>query len=388
MTTKIFHTFAALFCIGSLLYFSTATPPEEKPNKATGLALTHVMGAAQQSGFHQAIQPRLFQFPADHGPHPTFKQEWWYVTGNVSSEQPKRDFGFQWTLFRVGLTATPPLRPSAWATSEIYMGHLAVTDIQSDQFYPAQKLARPALQMAGAQANPFRAWIENWQLVQKGGEPNKPILQLSAQTDLISLELTLEAIKEVVLQGDQGLSQKNSQPGNASYYYSLPRLKSTGTLAIKGQTFTVNGLSWMDREWSTSALAADQVGWDWFSLHLSDGSDLIYYQIRNQEGKADPVSQGALIDSDGNKRVIRASDIQLTVLNHWTSPTSHSVYPSGWKLVVPGLNLSLILTPAIKNQELNQTLVTYWEGAVTVDGVYDGKKIGGKGYGELTGYDR
>jgi predicted secreted hydrolase len=363
-------------------------PGSPAPKPTETMQIAEILGESDSAGFERAFAPRSFNFPTDHGPHPTFKHEWWYVTGNLESTNKKRKFGFQWTLFRIGLTPTAIPRSSAWAATNIYMGHMALTDIESGRFYHFQKLSRPALQMAGAEAEPFKVWIQDWQLKQTGGSAHKPTLQLKAMESDIALDLTMKTTKKVVLQGDNGLSQKSQQPGNASYYYSLPRLQSSGTIRIGQQTFNVAGLSWLDREWSTSALSPHQAGWDWFSLHLSDSSEVMFYQIRSKAGKTDPASQGAIIQPNGEKSSILATELQITPMDYWVSPVSKIKYPSGWHLTSPKHKLALTITPYIKNQELNQTVVTYWEGAVKVDGVYAGKKVTGSGYVELAGYTR
>ena len=186
------------------------------------------------------------------------------------------------------------------------------------------------------------------------------------------------------MQGDAGLDPKGTEPGNASYYYSATRLAAEGTVAVEGATYDVSGRAWMDREWSTSALAEDQVGWDWFSLQLDDGRDLMYYQLRTRDGTPDAESDGVLVVADGAKTTLRREDVQLEVLDTWTSPQG-GTYPSGWRLQIPAQSLDLTVTPYFEAQELDVS-VRYWEGAVQVTGTADGKPIAGSGYVELTGY--
>ena len=379
--------FITAISILAILFFSSLPTDGISPINST-MQVAKILGNQERADFARALHIKPFSFPRDHGPHPTFKHEWWYVTGNLQASKTKRKFGFQWTLFRIGLAPDTKPRSSAWASNQIYMGHLTISDAQAKKFYHWQKFSRPVLGMAGANAEPFRAWLHNWQLSHIAGPANKPSMELTAKVENAAIDLTLKPLKPVVLQGDRGLSQKSSQPGNASYYYSLPRLQSSGTLQIAGQSFTVSGLAWLDREWSTSALADDQAGWDWFSLHLEDGFDLIYYQIRTKTQHADLNSQGAMIDPEGSKTTIRPQDMGITTIDHWESPHSKIIYPSGWQLTSSRHDLQLVVTPLLKDQELNQTVVTYWEGAVKVEGVHAGKQVSGSGYVELAGYGR
>ena len=189
----------------------------------------------------------------------------------------------------------------------------------------------------------------------------------------------------MVLQGNQGHSQKGSRPGNASYYYSFTRMKTEGTLKILNREFKVFGNSWMDREWSTSALEKGQKGWDWFALQLSDGREIMLYQIRRENGMADVTSKGVIVDRYGNYRKLEWNNLNLKILSNWTSPETGIQYPSGWSLEIPSENLNLKIMPLIKKQEL-RTAVNYWEGAVGVKTIENGKELQGKGYVELTGY--
>ena len=208
--------------------------------------------------------------------------------------------------------------------------------------------------------------------------------RLSARGDDFGIDVKLRPLKAPVLNGDAGLSQKSAEPGNASYYYSMTRLQTQGRVNIDGSDVRIGGVSWMDREWSTSALAPDQVGWDWFALQLSDGTDLMFYQLRTRDGRQDPMSSGTLVDADGGATHLRAADVSLRVQDQWESPAG-GTYPSAWTLALPGRGMTLRISPVIANQELFTT-VRYWEGAVDVSGERDGRPISGRGYVELTGY--
>ena len=340
-----------------------------------------ILGPAETTGYERAIEVRPFRFPRDHGPHPGFRSEWWYFTGNLQSAAGRR-FGYELTIFRFALRPGVPVRASAWATNQVFIGHFAVTDVAGGHFHHAERLSRQALGLAGAQPEPLRVWIENWSIEATEDDPR--VWRLTATMDNITLTLRLRPLKPIVLQGDRGLSQKSAEPGNASYYYSIPRLASEGTLSIKGEEFALSGESWMDREWSTSALGPDQVGWDWFALQLDDGYELMFYQLRRRNADRHPSSQGVLVDAKGTVQRLGADDLQISVQDHWTSPTG-AVYPAHWTLVHRSSLFQLDVRPVLANQELTVS-VQYWEGAVDVRGRHRGKPVRGWGYVELTGY--
>ena len=264
--------------------------------------------------------------------HDDFQTEWWYYTGNLTAKTGEH-FGYQLTFFRRALA--PPdqrtSRDSAWAADQVYMAHLALTDVSSGKHYAFEKLARGAAGLAGAQAEPFRVWLEDWSVV--GPSAGQARLRASvkdvASNLNLSLDLNLADLKGPILQGDQGYSRKGPEPGNASYYVSLPRMATTGTVTIGGNAFTVNGLSWMDHEWSTSALGAGQAGWDWFSIQLDDNTELMLFQLRRADGSADGFSSGTLIAADGSTRSLGPGDFSIEVTDHWRSPRTGAAYPAG-----------------------------------------------------------
>lgn len=349
------------------------------------LGVSDVLGeGADSAGYSRAEAPRVFRFPRDHGPHPGFRTEWWYLTGNLrgSGGDP---FGFQLTFFRSALRPEPPGGASAWRTNQVYMGHFAVTDGAGDAFHAFERFSRGAMGLAGARASPFRVWIGDWDVRgEASGESPFPMLLKAAGDDVV-LDLRLWPLKPLVLQGEEGLSRKGPGEGNASYYYSFTRLRAEGKVVLPRGAIRVEGTAWMDREWSTSALAPGQVGWDWFALQLDDGLDLMYYQLRREDGSASPLSAGRWVEPDGAHRALASSDVRLRVTERWRSPLDAAVYPSGWRLEVPAEELVLRVTPLLPNQELDLTF-RYWEGAVRVEGKRKGKAVGGRGYVELTGY--
>jgi len=338
--------------------------------------------AGDTAGFLRADRPRTFVFPDDHGPHPGYRTEWWYVTGNLEAVDGRR-FGYQLTLFRAALAAEAPPRGSAWGASEAYMAHFALTDVEGKKFHAFDRFARAALGLAGAEARPLRVWLEDWSM--EGAEPGVFPLSVRAAEGDVAIELHLDEGKPPVLQGDAGLSRKGPEPGNASYYYSLTRMPTRGTVRIGGERFEVRGESWLDREWSTSALGRGQVGWDWFSLRLSDTSEVMYYQIRRDNGTPDPFSAGTVVDPDGATRRLDRDAVRLEVRGHWASPRDGTRYPSRWRLRIPSESLDLEIEPVVADQELNLAF-RYWEGAVRIRGTRNGRPIEGEGYVELTGY--
>ncbi|PTL82991.1 lipocalin-like domain-containing protein [Vitiosangium sp. GDMCC 1.1324] len=352
--------------------------------RAPTLKVADTLGGtdAGTQGYTLALEPREFHFPEDHGPHPGFRNEWWYWTGNLSTAEG-RDFGYQLTLFRSALAPGEEERASAWGSRRVYMGHLALSDIGGGRFHASERFSRDALGLAGARAEPFRVWLEDWsaEAVGDGALP----MRLTARGEGVSLSLVLEAGKPPVLQGDRGLSRKGPEPGTASYYYSLTRMPTRGQVTVDGRAYEVTGQSWMDREWSTRALSGEQVGWDWFALQLSDGSELMYYQLRRRDGTVDPFTAGTLVPDRGEPVRLSREDVRLEVLDTWKSPSSGVTYPARWRLAVPSRGLTLELTPALADQELPVS-VRYWEGSVRLSGTHEGRPVDGRGYVELTGY--
>ena len=348
------------------------TPPPSEPV----LRVAQVMGAEPDPGFARALEPRVFTFPRDNGAHPEYAIEWWYLTGNLQTDSGRR-FGYQFTLFRVGLRPGEPDSDSAWRTRQVYMGHLAISDANEARHHSAERLARAAAGLAGSEITPFSVWLGPWSLQADSAFDS---LKLEAGTDAFGLQLLLQAsASPLVLQGERGLSRKSAAPGNASYYYSLTRLPTRGELRIGEARYTVTGDSWMDREWSSSALDRDQVGWDWFALQLDDGRDLMYYQLRDAKGAADPFSRGSLVGPDGQLQALLPGQVTLTPLRHWQA-NDGARYPVSWRLQVTEPELDLTVDALFDDQRMDHS-VRYWEGAVEVSGSHTGR-----GYLELSGY--
>ena len=345
--------------------------------------LSALLNAESNVGFAMAMEPRTFVFPRDHGPHPEFRNEWWYMTGNLDATDGRR-FGFELTFFRFALAPELPESESAWRTNQVYVAHLALTDADGRQFFVAERFSRGALGLAGARSSPLRVWIDDWEIVATDVDAETENWRLQASDDDFALSLQLVAGKAPVLNGVNGLSQKSAEAGNASYYYSITRWQTDGQVRLGNDEFTVSGLSWLDREWSSSALASDQQGWDWFALQLSDGSELMFYRLRKTDGSQDVFSGGTWVTSDGTSRHISGDRISISATKTWSSPEG-GTYPSSWEIRFPESGLALEVVPVMDDQELFTT-VRYWEGAVDVTGTRDDIEITGRGYVELTGY--
>jgi predicted secreted hydrolase len=344
------------------------------------------------SGFALATEPKPFVFPRDHGPHPDFRHEWWYVTGHLDAQSGQR-FGFELTFFRFALMPPQPERGngadarSAWRSRQIYMAHFAVTDLDRGTFQASERYARDALGLAGAQAEPFRVWLDDWSLgtpATETGPEGSSYWQLRAADKGYAFDLQLRAVTPPVLNGDAGLSRKADAPGAASYYYSIPRLAATGRIVRDGKPLDVNGLAWLDREWGSGALGSDQQGWDWFALQFDDGGTLMFYALRKRNGSRDTHSAGTWFAPDGTTHALASDEVKIDATDYWNSPRGGR-YPARWHLRVPSLKLDVEIRPRLADQELD-TSPRYWEGAATIAGSRGDAKVAGRAYVELVGY--
>lgn len=351
----------------------------EIQEKQVIVPLSRTLSDGDTTGFKKAIAPRNFQFPEDHRPHDGFKTEWWYVTANLDDASGNR-FGIQFTLFRVALRPDKISASNSWRATHFWMGHLALTDASGKQFYHDERFSREAKGLAGFQeSDTAEVFLGNWKLAWKGDT-----FFLDANADAFGMQFLLKQTRNPVLQGENGLSQKGNGAGNASYYYSITRLETTGSVIREGKKSEVKGLAWLDREWSTSMLEDGAQGWDWFSLQLSDGSDLMYYQLRDAQGNPTAFSRGILIQPDGKTVSFHSGEVELQNTRYWTSP-SGGRYPVEHTMEIKPLGLWLTISPVLDKQELH-TAVRYWEGAVDVAGQKTSKEITGRGYLEMTGY--
>ena len=343
--------------------------------------------------FKRALPGRVFSFPKDHFSHPEFKTEWWYYSGHLQSlGQDKKTFGYQLTFFRSGLTRETKHQKSKWSIQDLFLAHLAITDESKKKFQYLEKISRGSLGEAGVTPykpgeKTFRIWIEDWSVEGKGPQAQNHFL--AAGNKNFGLELMLAPEKNPIIHGQNGISQKAEGEGYASHYYSIPRLKTDGKIFLQNKEIPVQGTSWMDHEFGSTQLREYQVGWDWFSLQLEKGMELMLYQMRQKDGKIDPYSSGTIIFPNGTYQHLPRKEFQIEVLHQWKSQKSGASYPSKWKIKIPSYQMELTLSPTVKDQELitkESTRVTYWEGSVKVEGKYQGDPIKGIGYVELTGY--
>lgn len=337
--------------------------------------------AVAEQGWKEAVPGFQFSFPRDHAAHPDYRIEWWYYTGNVETREGKR-FGYQLTFFRTGVVLSA-VNPSRWAVRDLYLAHFAITDLETSKFYSFERLARAGVGWAGADTESYRVWNDTWE-ARLDGETHV----LTADDGGFRLQLLLVPEKSPVIHGENGVSQKGAAAGNASHYYSLTRLRTSGQITINNETFSVAGLSWMDHEFGTSFLEKEHVGWDWFSLQLNDGRELMIFQLRRADGSMDPHSSGTLIDANGQTIPIHFGEFALFPSQPWLSPATGAKYPTVWELAVPRLEFQLLIRAALPDQELRtnaSTGVTYWEGSTVVVGK-DNPQLAGRGYLEMTGY--
>lgn len=363
---------------------------------AAALALGAGASAAPAPGFRPAEPDHRWEFPRDHRAHPGYRNEWWYVTGVVEAEGARKDevrrFGFQLTFFRVGLAPAPPDLDSAWATADVVMAHAAVTDVGAGTHRFSEVLVRATPLLGGfpAAPDPALAWAAAppgtpgaWELRLEEGAFHVRMRDDAAGT---ALDLALRPRKPPALQGPNGFSRKSADPGYASLYVSLTRLATSGTLESGGRRWTVRGESWMDQEIGSSQLAPDQAGWDWWSLRLRDGRDLMLYVLRKADGTVS-WRNGTLVERDGRVRLLAPGDWSVRATGSWHSGASGATYPSGWEVEVPAAGIRLAIAPELEGAENRSALVRglgYWEGPVRATG--PGGAPAGEGYVELTGY--
>ena len=347
------------------------------------VAATPATPPTDEDGFRLAVPPYAYVFPADHAAHPEFRIEWWYYTGHLRAGS--RRFGYEQTFFRLGIPGVAR-STSAWRTNQILFRHLALTDEQGRRFLADEKSERQALDLAAADPERYRVWIGD---DLAGLEADGRTHRLVGHAEGFSLDLRLVPEKPPVIHGQGGVSQKAAGLGNASHYYSYTRLATTGRLVLGRDTLAVEGRSWMDHEFSSDRLRGTHTGWDWFSVQLDDGTDLMLYRLRLKDGSIEPQSSGTFVEPDGRSRHIVRNGFAIEATGTWVSPHTQGRYPSGWVVRVPGEGLELRLAPTLADQELSVRSmggIAYWEGAVRVTGTRAGRAVSGQGYVELTGY--
>ncbi len=349
--------------------------------------------SSDTSGFARAIGEWEWEFPRDYGAHPEFQTEWWYYTGNLEGEDGRR-FGYQFTIFRRAITPESTItgESSAWRSDQLYMAHFTVTDVAGSGFYHEERFSRAGAGLAGAEIDPvYHVWLENWQVIALDSDAHTMRITAAQANNPVSVDFTLEQLKPPALQGINGLSPKSPETGfegNASWYYSLSRLATTGTITIGDQTYTVTGSSWKDHEFSTSALDETALGWDWFGLHFDDNREVMIGYIRSADGSRYSYGGGLLINPDGSTTPL-GDNFTIESLGTWVSPHTGGEYPSGWNITIdipangsyPAETINFTVTPMLQDQELHGSGIVYWEGASRITG-----DVTGYGYVELTGY--
>ena len=382
---------------------------EPKAEIEATISAAQALSGSDTEGFTQALAPREFVFPGDHGAHPGFKTEWWYYTGNLFTEEG-RQFGYQFTIFRNQLSPSdadfarinqeePVLmnpeeegaRDSEWSTNQLYLAHFAISDVSKKDHVFDERYSRGTAGLAGASVDPYRIWLEDWEITRvKDSKASDKRFQMRIKAEMsngTALDIVLNPQKPLVLQGEEGYDKKGGEDGNASYYISFTRMQTEGLLKKEGESLAVSGLSWMDHEWSTSALDSGQTGWDWFSIQLSNGYELMYYQIRNVDPDLAPQTTGSLVTPNGQKRDLDQGEVRLEVLEYWASPHTGARYPVQWTLAIPSEELEMDVTTVFDDQEMTVS-VQYYEGALQVSGKFRDEAIDGNGYIEMTGYEQ
>ncbi len=329
-----------------------------------------------------AVPGYEFQFPRDHGAHPEYRTEWWYFTGHLETAAGRR-YGFELTFFRVGVTAPDGTPAAPWDLKDVMPAHFAITDLERREFRFYEKLNRASKYTAGAAAGRLDVFNEGWRATTN---PDGS-WQLIAAEGRDALSLSMRPRKAPAIHGLNGVSIKAPVDGHASHYYSMTRLEASGV--VNGSP--CSGLVWMDHEFGSSALRENQQGWDWFSIQLDNETEIMLYVIRRADGTPDVTSSGSFVTSDGRVIHLRREQLRIVPQSKWRSPRSGAVYPMGWRIELPPLSVSVTLTPVMREQELitrSSTRVNYWEGAVDVVGSQGGVGVRGRGYVEMTGYDR
>ena len=323
-----------------------------------------------------------FSFPRDHFSHPQFQTEWWYFTGNLRASDGHR-FGYELTFFRQANHVDPALLTTPkWKPDEIYLAHLALTDIDGKRFFHTERLNRTGPGLAGASQQDSRYWNGNWQVRWLDPGANNR-MRLEAICDQLKLELSLDPEKPPVIHGRNGVSRKGPKPGESSHYISFTRIQSQGQLTWEGKRLEVTGFSWMDHEFFTEPPDNGLVGWDWFSIQLSNNTEVMLYRLRHNEGPS--FSSGTFVDDKGKARFLDEAQFTLTPQRSWKSKQTNVIYPIAWHISIPSLKLELNVKTPLPTQELvekNSISPTYWEGVVD----YEGSSVKGSGYLEMTGY--
>ncbi|OGL61866.1 MAG: hypothetical protein A3I72_11265 [Candidatus Tectomicrobia bacterium RIFCSPLOWO2_02_FULL_70_19] len=354
------------------------------------LSILPPASAAEEARWRPALPGYVYAFPRDHGAHPGFRTEWWYFSGHLKAPQEEggERFAFMLTFFRSGLRPPAPDDPprrSRWALRDLHFAHFALLDVRAKRHRHTERFSRGALGEAGAEEGGLNVWIRDW----RAGMERDGAIRLAAEGVGAKLALVLAPRKPPVVHGREGVSQKAEGEGRASHYYSFTRLAAQGELTLDGRAFRVEGSAWMDHEFGSNQLAPGQAGWDWLSLQLADGRELMLYHMRREGGGIDPQSSGTVVDADGRARHLPRDAFRFEPAGTWKSPVTGAVYPMGWRVRVSGEGIELEVRPLAEDQELStegSTRVIYWEGGVEAKGRWGAESVTGVGFAELVGY--
>jgi predicted secreted hydrolase len=340
------------------------------------LGFLMILAICPAAEYRLALPGYRYRFPRDHFNHAEFQTEWWYYTGNLRTATGHR-YGFELVFFRHGQQTAQPANPSAWRVDDLWVAHLALTDIDGRKFRSSRRVNRAGPGIAGASLEEGRIWNGNWQVAWDKASDTQT---LAAIAEGVRFTLRATPRKPPVIHGENGVSQTGDGAGKAAQYVSFTRLEVAGTL----NGSAVAGAAWMDHEWFTTLLSPEQSGWDWFSLQLDNSTEFMLFQIRRGDGSIDAHSAGTFVDAEGHAVPLRRADFQLRPLAYWTSPKTGARYPIQWHISVPSRHLETDCTAALPEQELvgqDAADPSYWEGAVEYSGA-----IAGSGYLEMTGY--
>ena len=353
-------------------------------NRLTVLLVLLLAVTCRAQDYRVALPGYHYEFPRDHFNHPDYQTEWWYYTGNLKAADGHR-FGFELTFFRQGVSREP--NSSVWTMHDLYMAHLALSDVGGHRFYHTERINRAGPGIAGVDEHRGLIWNGNWQV--QLGERRQA---LRGMDDEFGIQVELTPAKPPVIQGRDGISQKAEGNGHASHYISFTRLLTTGSIELNGTTYKVDGTSWMDHEFFSESMDASESGWDWLSLQLDDNTELMLYRLRHKDGSVDPYSSGTYVDAQGKSSFLSSKDFAMTpagtaVGGTWTSAQTKATYPLRWHVSIPGLGFEMDVATPLASQELAESIgPSYWEGTIDVTGKRAGNDVRGVGYLEMTGY--
>jgi predicted secreted hydrolase len=365
------------FIFSILIYVFIYSGDKSKSIETSNLSLLNLLSDSPNFIEGQIPQSNYeILLPEDHYDHSNFRNEWWYFTGNLKDTNQK-EFGYQFTIFRFNNNQDDI--NSLWSASDIYLGHLAISDIDEAKYFSKEVFFRNSeLGFAGGDIQQNKIWISNWEIKFDGDT-----VHLSARQDELIVDLILESKSPPVYHGDNGYSEKGSENTNASYYYSITDYETNGKITINNKIHEVSGKSWFDHEWSSGVLPNDVVGWDWFSLRFDEGSQLMIYQLRDNAGLPTKFSAGTFIEKNTQVIKLNSEQFELNPVGNWNSDLTDISYPLQWEIKISDLNINIRIKPKINNQEFNNTII-YWEGAVNI--LNNSNQRIGEGYMELTGY--